>query len=168
MSIYIGDLKKINIDIKMVSYPERFHKDLENLCNYIICVLSRDDVKEHMPYNPALLKLAFSYISSGGNEKLIKGFIDRSNTLWSKIREKDRDYFVENAVSLFGEDIPVDKLQPVLDILRREELVSDEDMDLIYRYLFSMIKVCIRHVHGNEDFEELDSCGLAEEWKIKL
>jgi hypothetical protein len=110
-------------------------------------------------------------------------FIAYSYKYWPMIRESNLDFLVNHFSTIFPDSDFTDKIQIIYG--KNEEkknYVSQEDMDVIWRYLHGLVRLCIKYMYlndrtsfsklsfsdGPKDIVEVDYHNCISEWDAKL
>lgn len=110
---------------------------------------------------------------------LIENFVVASSDTWDKIATRDQSFLRNNASTLFN--LTDDKLCN-LDAIISGDYVDDEDKDMVWKFLDSMIRISINFIHeercpgynngvpeyAREYVQNLDIQNIAEKWNVKL
>ena len=163
-----------------IKLSEAIHYNVTNLNNM-----------GHKTVDPNLILLVSSGIQFYDKHTLIQSFIKNSHEeCWDKIKERNEQYFIENASNIF-KDIPSGDINLFKDLFNTKDQngvdVVDQDIkDQIWRLFDAMVKICIKYVHKNrapfaqkdEDninhyyersfFDEVDVIRHSTEWKLTL
>lgn len=132
---------------------ERFRTnilDLSNLVHELATICWDQGIKD---INPQLIALAEGYLSTYDPIKLIDIFIKHSYTHWSKIKDRDENFFINNAHVIF-QHLPVDSSNINAFKVFFTEVNSDgsyvieqEDRDAIWNMFDSLVKICVKYIH---------------------
>lgn len=142
--------------------------------------------------NPQLILMAENYLKNYDPVKLIETFITHSYPFWKQIKDREEDFFANNAHVIF-KHLPVDPsninafkvfFTAVDD--QGEHIIVSDDRDAIWDIFDSLVKICIKYIHKvrevkliktenglrpkyqNNKFPEIKVRELARQWGIEL
>lgn len=142
--------------------------------------------------NPQLISLAKGYLSGYNKTDLIDTFIKYSWEFWIEIRERNQDFFIEHANSIFQhlpvntENINAFKVFVTATDETGELIIIEDDRNAIWNYFEAMVKICIKYIHRvrgvkfiqkeegikpvyiRNKFPEIKVRRLAKDWNIDL
>lgn len=177
----------------MASVPEeeRFAKNATIMAQAIQDGVQRLFDAGYQTVNPKLIGTAAVLISNFNKHYLIQGFIENSHTAcWDKIKERDENFFVENASNIFRY-LPMDKVNLFKDLFltkdqRGVSVVSESLKQQIWCLFDAMIKISIKYIHRGRNpqafnvdkkqvnrytasfFDDVDLEYHARVWNLKL
>ena len=103
--------------------------------------------------NPQLVLFAENYLENYDRTKMIDVFIKNSHMHWHKIKERDEDFFIENAHLIF-QNLPIDtnninafKLFFTAKDDKGEYIIEQSDKDAVWDIFDSLVKICIKYIH---------------------
>lgn len=103
--------------------------------------------------NPRLVMIAENFLEGYDPVKLIEIFIRHSYTHWTKVLERDEDFFINNAHVIF-QHLPVDtnninafKVFFTAKNDKGEYIIVQDDRNAIWDMFDSIVKICIKYVH---------------------
>ena len=142
--------------------------------------------------NPQLISLARGYLSGYNKTELIDTFIKYSWEYWGEISERNQDFFIEHANSIF-EHLPVktENINAFKVFMRAKDeygeyVICQEDREAIWDYFEAMVKISIKYIHRvrgvkliekengfkpvyiKSKFPSIKVRKLAKEWNIEL
>lgn len=193
----------MDIDSKRPSHEERFHVNVVGL-GHVICDLVKTVTRKgHTVVNPQLVDLAVCLLSKLDCVTVIETFIYKSNEnegedtmqfedhCWTKIKNRNRSFFIENAGEIFS-DLPanrVDAFSRMFSMVDKDgkSMVPEDDENEIWDFFESLVKIAIKYIHskrkpqllrrGTEEtrryeddtfFSKVDLSRHAECWEIDL
>lgn len=124
-----------------------------------------------------MFSLAEAYLKSMDKVTLLRSFVKRTMPYWKSIREKDSNFFIHNAESIFGEVKAVDLPGALKSIYtavtsRGEPIIPYSDRDAIFNYFSSLIKISIKYLNENLQHEDIpidiDINRECQLWGIKV
>lgn len=147
------------------SHADRFHTNVVGLGELIYDVVKDVNSRGHFVVEPALVELTVRVLERLPSNSLIDTFIEKSNTskngsplsieehCWTKIKVRDRSFFINNAGELFS-GLPGDHIDAFRKMFQSFDsegntMVSSEDEDEIWLYFESFVKIAIKYIHGN-------------------
>ncbi len=103
--------------------------------------------------NPRLVMIAVNFLENYDPVTLIEIFIKHSWEHWTKIRERNEDFFIHNADVIF-QHLPVNtnNINALKVFFTAEDsngnfIIITEDRDAIWSMFDSLVKICIKYVH---------------------
>jgi hypothetical protein len=168
--------KKIVIKI-MENLPEmRFHKNLVALGDLLYTLTLEITNKGYQTLNPTLVEFASSVIANYDKRFVIENFIVYSNEYWDKIRERNEEFFRENAGNIF-KGIPLHNVNAFRDIFtlkdeRGEFLIDPVDKKTVWDFFFALIRISLHYLNENPEFhlkkvKDLDLVQESKKWNLK-
>lgn len=167
------------------SLEERFYTNLSGLCDFLTEeVLNKLYEEKKLDFHPGLLKLGLEFIVAGGKNKLLENFVLRTHTYWNIAKERNLDFFRLHAFEVFS-GIPEDKIKKVSSLFDGGH-ITDDNMDMIWRYSESMVKIAIKWIHEKRSphtvaddsksihayreklFSDVKLNELSKSWNVKL
>lgn len=150
---------------KIPSHEERFKANVVGLGDLILDIVTEVNDKEHFVVDPVVVNLAVRVLERISGKAIISTFINKSNTnadgkvfsmeehCWSKIRSRDRSFFVENAGEIFS-GLPVERVDAFSKMFSAVDengkpVVPEEDEQEIWEYFESFVKISIKYIHEN-------------------
>ena len=188
---------------KPPSHAERFHANAVGLGELIHDVVKDVNSRGHFVVEPAVVNIAVRILERISSDSVINTFIQKSNTSkdgkpfsieehhWTKIRLRDRSFFINNAGEIFS-GLPGDRIEAFSKMFGNFDsegnpVVPSEDEDEIWLYFDSFVKIAIKYIHehrkpvlirrGSEEtrryrkedfFPNVDLLTHAEEWRVNL
>lgn len=182
---------------------ERFHHNIIELGQVIHDLVEKVNSKGHKIINPEVVNFAVCILSKLNHVSVIDTFIRKSSYdeegnpvpfkehCWTKIRARDRKFFLENAGEIFS-NLPsnrVDAFGRMFSLKDEDDnpVVPKEDEDEIWEYFESLVRISIKYVHqkrkpklirrGTEEirryevstfFSDINIAHHAENWSIEL
>lgn len=142
--------------------------------------------------NPTLLLLAKAYLGNLDQVVLIETFITYSHMYWDEIINRNENFFVEHAASIFAH-LPVEKGRisafKMLFTATNEDddpVIIQEDREAIWEMFDSLAKICIKYIHRvrecklveidgkmkprylKNEFPEIKVRAHAKKWDVEL
>lgn len=150
---------------KIPSHEERFKANVVGLGDLILEIVKEVNDKGHFVVEPAVVNLTVRVLERLPSKAIISTFINKSNTAadgnvfslekhcWSKIRSRDRSFFVENAGEIFN-GLPVERIDAFSKMFSAVDengkpIVPEEDEEEIWEYFESFVKISIKYIHEN-------------------
>lgn len=102
--------------------------------------------------NPDTVVLISKGIEFFDKHQLIMGFITNSHNLcWDKIKERDENFFIENANEIF-QYIPSGEINLFKDLFTTKDengisIINQDSKDQIWKLFDAMIKISIKYIH---------------------
>lgn len=185
------------------SHAQRFHTNAVGLGELIHDVVKDVNSRGHFVVEPAVVNIAVRILERISSNSVINTFIKKSNTdkcgnpfpledhHWTKIRLRDRNFFINNAGEIFS-GLPGDRIEAFSKMFgsfdsEGNPVVSSEDEDEIWLYFDSFVKIAIKYIHENRNpvsitkgsektnkylkedfFPEVDLSSHAASWNINL
>ncbi len=131
----------------------------------------------------SMVMIASALIGGVEPHDLIKGFINNSHgKCWNKIKERDEDFFVMNAGSIFSQ-LPGDSVNLFKDLFLTKDtsgksVISQNLKDEVWSLFDAMIKIAIKYIHKNRKminneytesfYDDVDLSHHALIWKCTL
>lgn len=114
--------------------------------------------------------------------KTVCNVIKYSYKYWENIKEKDMDFLAHHFSTLFPNTDFTDKLEIIYgNNDERKNYVSEEDLDIVWRFIHGTIKLCIKYMYytGRESFQirkndvvvdtiVIDKDYDIQNWEVKL
>jgi hypothetical protein len=157
---------------------ERFTKNAIQLVNAVHYGLQKLYDSGYKTVNPSLLLIPASLLQSEELNKhsFITTFINKSNTTWNKIKERDEDYFITNADKIF--DLPENLIKMVKDLYLTKDangnnIITQQFKNQIWDLLDAMIKTAIQYVYKKQqtDAKQFGSIKINHHikvWHVKV
>ena len=124
--------------------------DLTDLVHELATVCWSSGLKD---VNPRLIMIAENFLESYDPVNLIEVFIQHSHTHWTKVYNRDEDFFINNAHVIF-QHLPVDTnsinaFRVFFEAKKSngDYVIVQEDRDAIWDMFDTLIKICIKYVH---------------------
>lgn len=129
-----------------------------------------------------IIAMASALIEGFQPQVLINGFITNAHLFWDKIHERNDDFFIHNASSIF-EYLPTDSVNVFKDLYltknaKGESVISKKLKDEIWDLFDAMIKISIKYIHKHrkmvngvytqEFFQVVPLDHHINVWKVKL
>ncbi len=154
----------MDIDSKKPSHEERFHVNVVGLGHVICDLVKTVEGKGHTVVNPHLVELAVCLLSKLDHTTVIETFIYKSNEkegeddmlfedhCWTKIKNRNRSFFIENAGEIFS-DLPanrVDAFSRMFSLVDKQgnSVVPEDDENEIWDFFESLVKIAIKYIHS--------------------
>ena len=131
---------------------ERFHSNVVDLTKLVRDLVGEAFSKGYHIIQPELIDLASGILAGYNKTKIIEGFIARSHRHWHQIHDKKEEFFINHSDAIFSE-LPVSnvdafkKLFTLVDDKKRA-VIGQDDRNLIWEFLHSMVKICIKYLHN--------------------
>jgi hypothetical protein len=151
---------------------ERFAANALNLANAILYAVKKLNDGGCKSIDPNTINLGIAIIQTFNKHDLIQGFIKNSHKkCWDKIKERDEEFFMENAASIF-EFLPTDNIALFKDLYMTKDkhgnnIITQELKNEIWSNFDSMIKISIQYVYKNK-LPNVDVSHHAQNWHVKL
>lgn len=125
----------------------------------------------HPTIDESMVNLALEITKLAEGEYLVEGFIDRSYSHWSKVRDRDQAFFNSNADVIFSE-ASADIRNKINDLFVTGK-VTTEDTKSIWAYFEAMIRICINYIKEKRTINQsyrpnIDLQASARDWSIIL
>lgn len=124
--------------------------DLTDLVHELATICWEKGIKD---INPQLVLFAEKYLESYDQIELIEVFIEHSYMHWSKIKDREEEFFIKNAHDIFRY-LPVDTkninaFKVFFTAVDKDgnHIIEQEDRDAIWNIFDSLVKICIKYVH---------------------
>jgi len=182
---------------------ERFHANVIGLGELVYDIVKKVNATGNFIINPELVKITICILDKLDHTTIIDTFIHKSTYnksnealpfeehCWTKIHEKDKSFFLENAGEIFG-DLQMNRVDAFSRMFGANDehgnpIVPERDEEEIWEYFKSLVKITIKYIHekrqpkllrrGSEEirryekddfFSDVDIARHADLWKIQF
>ena len=118
---------------------------------------------------PSLVLLVTNIMQRFEKHSLIQGFIENSHIeCWSKIKNRDEEYFVENASNIF-KYLPSGQVNLFKDLFTTKDkngisVIDQDTKNQIWKLFDVMIKISIKYVHKNRSPYSVKESGVSKNY----
>lgn len=135
---------------------DRFQHNLKVLCETAITLISKLNNAGHNEITPLAVNMALVYVSTADKLGLLENFVNCSHKEhWDRIKDKDGDFFIQNAGAIFtlASDSMVEffKLTFTCKGDDGKLVIGEEDRELLWRVLGNLVKLSIKYIHERRD-----------------
>ena len=110
---------------------------------------------------------------------IINNFISNSYKYWDQIKQRDKNFFIDNAIDIFGHlsdgeaKKHIDGLKNIFTCKdNQDKLVIDGDtIDSIWEGFQILIKISINHIYknnSNKNFDYINITNESKKWNVQL
>lgn len=96
-----------------------------------------------------------NYVDTYNIDEMMKNFVKYTRLHWDRILNRDEDYFITDAIKIFGdidpEQVNITKVLFSKDERTKKSIISTEDKDAIWDMVTVMVKISIVHIHKCRD-----------------
>ena len=171
-------------ETKMPPPKERFKTNLISFVQHM-----GGTMKEFLPnnVNPLIMSMVLSVVRNASSDLMMDKFIERSKCYWDAIYNKEEKTLLDSILILF-KDLPEDQVKSMSNLFTAKDanglsVITQEKKDVIWNYVWSFIKISIKHIHITrqpkindrgvrsytvEYFKEISIRINAEKWKIQV
>jgi len=162
---------------------DRFMCNIDDLIDIVKKRLTETAERGYDVLSPTLIAFAGRVITNLSPHKVIGIFISNSHMHWSRIRERNEEFFLENAAGIF-KDLPLSESIDAFQRLFRlrdengELVLSQEHRDELWDAFTALVRISINYIHDErlytadgykyEFFPEIDLEKEAKLWNVKL
>lgn len=152
---------------KLPGEAERFKSNFDDLFNLIYDLCEECVSKGYEKINLTYVEMACNYVENKAASETIEDFIFYSCRYWSNAKTKSVDFFEENLSDIFTGIFPISKKHlELFEILhiedeQGEKYLSDEDIEDVWDYIHSCIKISIKYLINNPEVYEIIKVKLA-------
>ena len=133
------------------SEEERFSTNLIQLSEFVLAIATKSQNKGYNIVDPQVFKIVIAILRQFNKNILIEGFIKRSHKNWQRIKNNDKNFFIENAQDIFKElpSAEVNTFKELFTIkdVKGNSIVEKDDEASLWRFFESLVKISIKYVH---------------------
>lgn len=178
------------IETRIPSEEDRFMSNASELTLFVHGLVKEVYNQGYQIVNPQLVEIAGHILNGFNKSDVIVSFITYSYPHWNSIRNKNKNFFVENAGKVFG-DLPVSNVDAFKDLFIITDrdgnpVVSDENVEILWDFFHALVKISIKYIHrkrspklrveamkticeyDNNYFSEIELTKHAELWEVRL
>lgn len=135
------------------THIDRFYENILDLIKLIQELIGFCYDRGHKHVHPLIIGMAAAAISQFDRKIIIDNFIKYSWKFWDKIIARDQEFIAEHADEIFFDldqnHVDAFKMLYTSKDDRGRPIISQEDLDAIWDYFDSQIKICIKYIHEN-------------------
>jgi len=172
---------------------ERFADNTKGLSELTCNLVEQAYKDKYTTISPELVKIASCFIENMDKVVILESFVEYSHTFWDQIKERRREFFMENAGNIF-KDLPVSNVSAFKMLFTTYKpdgslIISDDSINSLWEFFDSLIKICIKYVHKkrkpfsrpsptipntseflyhNRYMDQIDILAHAKKWSINL
>jgi hypothetical protein len=150
---------------------ERFKTNIISLISLVKLMVSKAVSLGKTDINVLLVDFVSKYIETLDPIIMIDNFIKRSYNHWSKIKEKDKEYFAGNASDIFYDfdKTRIKKITELSLIKDGDKYLFDAELTELTDFFTSFVKISIKYIAKNKSkYPNIVPEVLAKEWCISI
>ena len=131
---------------------EKIKANLSDLADLMIELISSCHAAGKTEITPELVKwVKEAYVNKYNLDDMMNNFIKYTRLHWEEIYSKNENYFIEDAIKIFG-DIPSDQVNITKVLFQSKDdlgksIISQVDKNAIWNFVTAMVKISIVHIH---------------------
>jgi len=148
---------KPNKATKDPTLEKRFETNMIHLSELLTEIITKLHQEKKTTLSPLIVSLIGGFIKGFSTKKTLENFIFYSHKNWSQIKNRDEDFFVENADQIFADlknyvnkaDGHVEAFKELFTLKnsKGEYEVGTDDRDAIWAFFDSLVKIGIKYLH---------------------
>lgn len=138
----------------------RFKENILDFISFIGLTLNECHKKNSgkIVIEEGFLRVAIEFVKTSDDRTLIRNFIQNSYQYWPQINEKKEDFFLKHSNVIFNmiDQNYVNSFKQLF----QNNLISEDEKESIWMYVFSLVKISIKYLHLHTVFAK--QCKIIE------